>query len=751
MESDSTHNQSSRIPSFFKLSVTDRIRALHQHGLLEDTDLRALEGGSHTLRVPTADGMIENVVGVFGLPFGLGMNFLINGRDYVVPLVLEEPSVVAGLSAAARVARLSGGFSASATEPILTGQVQIVGVKDVKEAKSKLLDQRQVILDLANSLHPKMVARGGGARDIEVLIHETQRDVSPMMVLHLHVDTRDAMGANVVNGMCESIASLLESLTGGQVFLRILSNLTDRSIVRAETTIPVDNLTLRSFAGTAVRDGIVLASEFARVDPYRATTHNKGIMNGIDAVALATGNDFRAIEAAAHAYAARDGQYRGLTSWSVDDNGSLVGRIEIPLKVGTVGGSLQTNPTVRISHRLMGSPSAMELSKVMGCVGLAQNFAALRALVTAGIQQNHMTLHARSVATTAKVPADLFEDVVEALIADGTIKVWKAKELTENLREQQQTAASTQIHAAAFGKVILFGEHAVVYGKPALAVPLPLAVEARVVDSEESTLVVPRWGVEQRIPKAIDNPQGLVRVLTTLIDHLNLGDRKFTVELFPHIPKAVGLGVSAAIGVAIIRALSDHFELELNDERINELAYECERGAHGSPSGVDNTVATYGAAMLYQRNLETQHPSFTRLQPGAPFYLLVGLSGKESLTANMVAQVRRARERNLTEYDRIFDGIESVTLRGIEAFRQGNVSELGELTNLCHGYLNALQLSTPELEELIHLVREYGALGAKLTGSGGGGSMIGVFADSPEDALEAMQSAGYSGFSFLVE
>ena len=438
MASKSEQDNSSRIPNFFKLDVKERVRALHQRGLITDSDLRALETSDHTLKLHIADKMIENVIGVLGLPVGLGLNFLVNGKDYVVPLSIEEPSIVAGLSGAARTARLSGGFEARTTDPILIGQVQVVNLDDPERRKQELLDRSEEILNLANSLHPKMLARGGGAKDIEVFLHQAPEDGRQMLVLHLLVDTRDAMGANVVNGMCEGVASLIETISGGKVFLRILSNLTDRALVRVRTQIPVQNLEIKGFSGEHVRDGIILANDLARVDPYRATTHNKGIMNGVDAVAIATGNDFRAIEAAAHAYAARDGHYRALTRWYRNDEGDLIGEIEMPMKVGTVGGSLETNPTVRINHRLLGSPNAAELASVMGAVGLAQNYAALRSLTTAGIQQNHMTLHARSVASTAQVPEEHFDTVVDALIESGDIKVWNAQEILKRLQKQHR-------------------------------------------------------------------------------------------------------------------------------------------------------------------------------------------------------------------------------------------------------------------------------------------------------------------------
>ena len=303
----------SRIPNFFRMSIAERIAALHERGMLSKDDVQQLISASHQLQLNVADKMIENVVGVFGLPMGVALNFYINQRDYVVPLVVEEPSIVAGLSGAARMARLGGGYTASASEPILIGQVQAVIGTDPEAAMQALLEHRDDILALANSLHPKMVARGGGALDIEVFHHVAEQDGRHMVVLHLLVDTRDAMGANLVNSMCEGVAALVETITGGQVFLRILSNLTDRAIARASVTIPTANLEGKGYSGEQVRDGIILANDLALADPYRAATHNKGIMNGVDAVAIATGNDWRAIEAAAHAYAARSGRYKALT------------------------------------------------------------------------------------------------------------------------------------------------------------------------------------------------------------------------------------------------------------------------------------------------------------------------------------------------------------------------------------------------------------------------------------------------------
>ena len=737
---------SSRIPNFFRLNINQRIAALHQRGLLSQEDVQQLTTGSHQVQLNVADKMIENVVGVFGLPMGVALNFLINNRDYVIPLVVEEPSIVAGLSGAARLARLGGGFVAEEVTPILIGQVQVVLDGDPEAAKAVLLENKEEILALANSLHPKMVARGGGALDIEVFDYKAEHDGRLMVVMHLLVDTRDAMGANLVNTMCEGVASLAETLTGGKVFLRILSNLTDRAVARAKVRIPIQNLEGKGYTGEEVRDGIVLANDLALADPYRAATHNKGIMNGVDAVAIATGNDWRAIEAAAHAYAAASGRYKALTVWRKDEPGYLVGEIAIPMKVGTVGGSLETNPSVRINHRLLGSPNASELAGIMAAIGLAQNFAALRSLSTDGIQQNHMNLHARSVASSAGVSDEHFETVVEGLIESGEIKVWKAQEIAKNLARKivQPDVAERQ---AACGKIILLGEHAVVYGRPAIALPIPLAVEAAIRKGGDGiNVVIPRWGVEQKV--RVTNP-GFTGIIAQMLEQLGLDEENMTIEVFPHIPRAMGLGGSSALAVAIIRAIDHAYKLGLNDGRINELAFECEKAAHGTPSGVDNTVATYGSPLYYQRRDE--QPLFSTVKLGQPLELVIGMTGKESLTADTVARVRASWQQYPERYETIFDQIGHLTMSASEAVKSGQLNELGELMNLCHGYLNALQLSTPELEEMIHVARQNGAVGAKLTGGGGGGSMIALCPDSSAPVKAAIEAAGFRTLAITLD
>jgi len=742
------------IPSFHKLSVQERVRAIRDRGLISQQDYKNLLAGRNMLSVDSAGSMIENVVGVMGLPVGLGLNFLINGKDYVVPMAVEEPSIVAAASYAAKTARAAGGFEVTSTDPVLIGQIQVMDVAHPSRARAKLIQRKDEVLNLANSLHPRLVARGGGAVDLEVYQYGAASGSSEMLVVHLLVDTCDAMGANLVNTMCEGVASLVEAITGGKVFLRILSNLADRSLIRARVLYPVDALTNNGFDGEQVRDGIVLAGEFADVDPYRATTHNKGIMNGIDAVALATGNDWRAVEAGAHAYAARGSHYTSLTRWFRGDEGALVGEIELPIKVGIVGGSLQSNPTVALNLRLLGVESARELAEVMGVVGLAQNFAALRALVTEGIQQGHMTLHARSVVTAAGAPPELFDTVVDRVVASGEIKVWKAKELIHQVRTEADPPADSVFPSGGsevgcgHGKIVLFGEHAVVYGSRAIAAPVPLAVNARVVDTEDGVwMVMPRWGVEQRLHDDPKNRSSIEETGALILDQLGLTKRTMRIEVYSEIPRAMGLGGSAAVAVAIIRALDIHYELGLSDEDINRLAFRAEQVAHGTPSGIDNTVATFGRPILYRAG---SPPEIEELYFPEPLTFVIGITGNESLTAKTVARVRRAREKNRAVIDRVFKGIDILTGQALAAIKRNDLERLGDLMNVCHGLLNSLQVSSWELEELIQIARENGALGAKLTGGGGGGSMIALCPENPQQVIDAMNDGGYQAFEVSI-
>ncbi|MES1928475.1 3-hydroxy-3-methylglutaryl-coenzyme A reductase [Salinisphaera dokdonensis CL-ES53] len=750
----------SRIPSFYKFSVANRLRVLLERDVIDQAEYDMLIDGTHMLDADQADRLIENVISVFGLPMGLGLNFQVNERDYLVPMVVEEPSIIAAVSSAAKLVRSTGGFTSTAERPLLIGQIQVVNVPHAAHARQALLQHSEEILNLANSLHPNMVARGGGAREIEVHTHGATAAHGDMLVVHLLVDTRDAMGANLVNTMCEGAAPLVEKISGGRVFLRILSNLTDRALVRSKAVIPVDRLAAGDYSGAEVRDGIILANEFAERDPYRATTHNKGIMNGIDAVAIATGNDWRAIEAAAHAYAARTGRYSSLTRWCANDAGDLVGELEIPLKVGTVGGQVESNQAVRIAHRVLGVKSAPELAEVMGAVGLAQNFAAIKALSTHGIQRGHMTLHARSVAMAAGASEASFDDVVDRLVAGGDIKVWKAREIIADLEDNQRSQAAGRSdrqevieHADAagdigYGKIILLGEHSVVYGRHAIAAPIPLHIRAEVKPQPEHTdLMIPRWGVEMRLSEPERSVSSLHASITLIAERLDLADRGMRIDVFPHIPRANGLGASAALAVAVIRAMARCFEVDISEREISNLAFDCEKIAHGTPSGIDNTLATFGRPILFRKENALARAEIRDLSTPAPIPVVIGLSGVATLTMQTVGSVRAAWEKNPARYESIFSQIDALALAGADALKKGDIAELGELMNIDHGLLNALQVSSREIEELVEIARQNGALGAKLTGGGGGGAMIAIAEpERTQPIASAMRSAGYNTF-----
>jgi hydroxymethylglutaryl-CoA reductase len=395
--------QDSRIPGFYRLPLATRRDELQARSQLTTDELEALEKGG--LDLATADRLVENAVGLYSLPLGLGLNFRVNGKDHLVPMAVEEPSVIAAASNAARIVRAGGGFHAQADEPIMTAQVELVGAPDARRARSLIEAERDAILALANASIPRLCERGGGARSLEVRFAEEVPGLATRIVVHVHIDCRDAMGANLVNTVAESIAGRLATLAGGQAGLRILTNLCDRRLVRVIAPVPFAALSTPELDGARVAADIAAASRFAEDDPYRAATHNKGIMNGVDAVVIATGNDWRGVEAGAHAYAAATGRYRPLGTWTVEAD-QLVGRLVMPMAVGTVGGTLQVHRGAKLALRILGVSSARELGMIVGCVGLASNLAALRALATEGIQRGHMALHNRATADKlSAVPA----------------------------------------------------------------------------------------------------------------------------------------------------------------------------------------------------------------------------------------------------------------------------------------------------------------------------------------------------------
>jgi hydroxymethylglutaryl-CoA reductase len=422
----------SRIAAFYNLTLDERRVKLAESAGVELTDLAAswTNGG---IEPEAASYMVENVIGTHALPLGIGLNFQVNGRDVLVPMVIEEPSVVAGASFMAKLARAGGGFRATTTEPLMIGQMQLLDVVNLREAELKLYEHKAELLALADEMDPSLKKRGGGARDLEVRMIENS-SIGPFIVVHLIYDVRDAMGANAVNTACERLAPQVEAITGGRVHLRILSNLADRRLARTRCTIPWNELAFDSYSGEQVRDGIIEAYAFAAVDPYRAATHNKGIMNGIDAVVIATGNDWRAVEAGAHAYAARSGTYTSLSTWGKDAAGNLVGTLEMPMALGIVGGATKVHPAARAALKMMNIQSAAELAEIVVSVGLAQNMAALRALATEGIQRGHMSLHARQVAIAAGASGEQIESIAAQLVAEKNIKVDRAEEILKGIK-----------------------------------------------------------------------------------------------------------------------------------------------------------------------------------------------------------------------------------------------------------------------------------------------------------------------------
>jgi len=421
---------SSRISGFYNLTLDERRAKISDSSHLTPGDLLPFTDGG--LTPEAADHMIENVIGTHSLPLGIGLNFQVNGRDVLVPFAIEEPSVVAGASFMAKLVRAGGGFQATTSAPEMIGQMQVLAVDDVHSARLKIYEFKAALLAEADEIDPILNKFGGGARDLEVRIIEDS-SIGPFLVVHLIYDVRDAMGANAVNTACERLAPRIEDITGGRVHLRILSNLADRRLARARCTIPVKELAFDDYSGQEVRDGIIEAWAFAASDSYRAATHNKGIMNGVDAVVIATGNDWRAIEAGAHAYAVKNGKYTSLSSWGKDADGNLVGSLEMPMAVGIVGGATKVHPAAQAAVKMLGVKTASELAEIIVSVGLAQNLAALRALATEGIQRGHMSLHARQVAIAAGAEGELIDKLAAQMVAEKTVRIDRAEEILKSM------------------------------------------------------------------------------------------------------------------------------------------------------------------------------------------------------------------------------------------------------------------------------------------------------------------------------
>ena len=679
-----------RISGLHKLDIAARLDKLHELGWLSSADVDLLKQGQQVLRPSAADKMVENVIGVFGLPLAIAPNFVVNGRDYLVPMVVEEPSVVAAVSNAAKLARPEG-FKVHCDEWLIAGQIHVTDVADIEVALQGLESDKPKLLDAANAVHPRLAKHGGGVRDIELRTIETASGSA--IAVHVLAETGDAMGANIVNTICEALAPRIAEICGGNIALRILSNLADRSLVSATVSYSPESIATDEYSGEQVRDRIVTASEIAAADPYRATTHNKGVMNGVDAVAIATGNDWRAIEAGAHAYAAMSGPYQPLATWSAGEDGSLRGELTMPLRVATVGGTLHANSAARLALRLAGVENSRELAQLMAAVGLAQNFAAVKALATDGIQQGHMRMHARS-ATAGKIsdPGHLHDD------PDGV----------------------------AAGKVILLGEHAVVYGKHGVALPIPGAVTAKVTEADT--------GESQYVSK----------LLSFVKEQLGIKEHVSGVDVRSSLPPGMGLGVSAAMAVAVIRALSRSLQLDLDDDAVNKIAFECEKIAHGTPSGIDNSIATFAVPMVFNNESGL---AIEKLTLASPPPIVIAFSPRSGSTLEQVSAVRARYEAQPERYAGIFAEIDALSSSAADALRSGDFEQAGSLMNIGHGLLNAIGVSTPELESMVSIARAAGASGAKLTGSGGGGSVVAMCPGAEESVALAFAAAGYETLS----
>ncbi|MDP3104616.1 MAG: hydroxymethylglutaryl-CoA reductase, degradative [Candidatus Methanoperedens sp.] len=417
--------KTSKISGFYKLDPQERLKLVSDFAGLTQEEATCISS-SGALSLDAADKMVENLIGVMEVPMGVAVNFLINGKDYLIPMAIEEPSVIAAASNAAKMAREAGGFTTSSTGPVMIGQIQAVGIADPAGARMKILEKKDEIINRANFVDPVLVKFGGGAKDVEVRVIDTPG--GKMVITHLIVDCRDAMGANAVNTMAETVAPYIEELTGGRVYLRIISNFADKRIMRVKAVFKKE-----AIGGEEVVDGIIAAYNFAYSDPYRAATHNKGIMNGVTAAVLATGNDTRAIEAGAHVYASRSGTYRPLSCYEKNSNGDLVATIEMPMAVGLVGGATKTNPIARSAVKILGVKTATEMGEVFAALGLAQNFAAMRALATEGIQRGHMGLHSRNVAIQAGATGELVDKIAEIMVKERKVRADRAKELLDEM------------------------------------------------------------------------------------------------------------------------------------------------------------------------------------------------------------------------------------------------------------------------------------------------------------------------------
>ncbi|MBD3216728.1 MAG: hydroxymethylglutaryl-CoA reductase, degradative, partial [candidate division Zixibacteria bacterium] len=719
--------KTSRIPGFYRLPVERRLAYLARTFKLSEQQISMLRNGN-ALRVEHAVNMVENSIGVFGLPLGLGLNFIVDGHEHLVPMAVEEASIIAAASKAALMIRKGGGFHTRVDDPIMIGQIQVLDLSDPQKAAEAVYDNRQKIIDAANDSAFRMRKRGGGVFDLEVRILDDDSRVGPMLAVHLLYDVREAMGANAVNYACESAGPIVQEITGGRVNLRILSNLADRRMARAEFILPIEYLETKNFTGEEVALRMVEASEFARIDPYRATTCNKGIFNGVCAAAVALGQDWRAIEAGGHAYAARNGRYSSLTSYTFEDD-RLVGKIELPMQVGWVGGAVNSHPGVKLLREISGVRNSRQLAGLLASVGLGQNFTANLALATDGIQKGHMALHARSVAISVGVPANQVEDVSQEMIKRGEVKVSVAEEIYRKIRQSSENGSVDEdlpVKSFAHGKVVLFGEHATVYNYPGITTTIDKGLTVRIShDPDGPRFVYPHFKQVFPVPKSEQDIRLFSKAADYALELHGLQHEQIAIKIESDLIPGMGLGSSAAFSVGLCSALRKY--KHLNQERkwdsgIFEDAQKLEAIFHGNPSGMDTATVLSEGVLWFRKGPPREILPIRVPTPAAGLLCIVEPGAR---TIELVQMVQRNRERDPKAVDAILEEIGNITVDAGIALGIGDMIETGKLMRRNHEQLARLGVSTEALDKAVELLLDKeGVLGAKMTGGGGGGAVV---------------------------
>lgn len=729
---------SSRIPGFYRLPVERRLAYLARNFGFTDNQISQLREGK-ALRIEHAVNMVENAIGVHGMPLGLALNFLVDNREFLVPMAIEEASIIAAASKAALMIRQDGGFTTRVDDPLMIGQIQVLDLEDPEKASKLVYEAKTEIIKQANLANPRMVVRGGGVRDLETRIIDGGEAVGKMLVVHLLIDVQEAMGANMINYACEAVGPVIEEITGGRVNLRILSNLADRRLARASFKIGFEQLATTEMSGELVARRMVEAGRFAWADPYRATTHNKGIFNGIGAAALAIGQDWRAIEAGGHAYASRDGQYRSLTDYWIEGE-TLCGSIELPMQVGSVGGALNSHPGVRILRRITGARNAREIAGLFAAVGLAQNFAACLALTTVGIQKGHMALHARSVAISVGVPPEKVEEVASEMIRRGDVKVTVAEEIFRTMKQEQQRSRERtgEVLAEAYapGKVILFGEHATVYNFPGITAAIDIGMTVQIKrDPDGPRFLSPKFKQAFNIPESDQDIRLFSKAVDEALEIYDLQREPIGVQIESELVPGMGLGSSAAFSTALciaLRRMKDGSHTPSMAGDLFEHVQRLEKIFHGAPSGMDAATVISDGVLWFRKGPPREIVPIHLNQPMAGIVAIVEPGAR---TIDMVRRVQASRDLNPKRVNAILSDIGELTSDAAIALGTGDSVEVGRLMFRNHQLLSRLGISTPALDESVEYLLDLGVLGAKLTGSGGGGAVIALVKPEEQASL----------------